>query len=155
MFALGLQGWWDKPLQEHLNLFLEPKIVTDFDSIYGPRFGLGRSPGASVAGAVPRGSRCGVDRAACSGLNGFYGKPTAPSRLDGLTELAGYLAEDPGARKASSTGRGAADWHLRGPTEWAGGLGWAGLGWLAGLTGGAKQRAGICRTLRLRAAANH
>ena len=52
MFALGLQGWWDKPLQAHLNLFLEPKIVTDFDSIYGPRFGRGRSgpPGVEMRG---------------------------------------------------------------------------------------------------------
>ena len=58
------------------------------------------------------------------------------SCLAGLAGLAGWLAGDPVARKASSTERAAADWHVRGPQNGLGWAGWAGLGWLAGWLAG-------------------
>ena len=70
-----------EPLPKRANLFfgstLKPPSAP-FSLPEPPSDGLGTPRGA---GAVSRGPGSALDRAGCSGLAGFYRKPTAPSRL--------------------------------------------------------------------------
>ena len=86
----------------------------------------------------------------CAGLGflvRFYYLPVLP--LAGVTGTAKPRDSIGGLQRIGFRGG-----HRMGWLGWAGlgWAGWAGLGWLAGVTGAAKQRAGIFRALRPRPA---
>ena len=118
-----------EPYPECVNLIFRSTVENGFRSIFGPGPALKRSRDTSGnGGGLPEGGK--------------------RARSSGLERISWILSA------------GCSGLACQGPTEWAGWLaGWAGLagwlgwlGWLAGVTGRAKQRAGIFRALRPRPA---